>query len=138
NGLTLALPLRPELASAPTGPDALAGVLSVDGRAYEVSAAPGPAPAGASGLGPPRVATPAPGGFGLIGAAVFALLGGLILNLMPCVFPILAMKAASLAGHAHEAREARRQGLAFGAGVLATFLLLAGGLIALQAAGAAV
>src|SRR5476651_1416018 len=49
----------------------------------------------------------------------FALLGGLILNLMPCVFPVLAMKAASfvrLAGHSRA--EVRRDGLAYTAGVL--------------------
>jgi thiol:disulfide interchange protein DsbD len=57
---------------------------------------------------------------------------------MPCVFPILAMKAASLARHAHARPEARRQGLAFGAGSLVTFLALAGVLIALKAAGSAV
>jgi thiol:disulfide interchange protein/DsbC/DsbD-like thiol-disulfide interchange protein len=137
-GLTLTVPVSDELKRGGPAPDVLDGVLSLDGRVYEVSAAQGPAPAGASGLGPPRVETAAPGGFGLAGAALLAFLGGLILNLMPCVFPILAMKAASLAGHAHEAPEARRQGLAFGAGVLATFLLLAGALIALQAGGAAV
>jgi len=71
-------------------------------------------------------------------ALLFAVLGGLILNLMPCVFPILAMKAASLAASAHDARHARRDGLAFLAGVLATFLLLAGGLLALRATGEAV
>lgn len=69
---------------------------------------------------------------------VFALLGGLILNLMPCVFPILAMKAASLAASAHNPAEARRDGLAFLAGVLATFLLLAGLLLALRAGGQAI
>lgn len=57
---------------------------------------------------------------------------------MPCVFPILAMKAASLAASAHDVRHARRDGLAFLAGVLTTFLLLAGGLLALRAAGEAV
>ena len=45
------------------------------------------------------------------------LLGGLVLNLMPCVFPVLAMKAAALARHAqHGAGEARAHGLAFMAG----------------------
>jgi thiol:disulfide interchange protein DsbD len=77
-------------------------------------------------------------GLGLVSAAVFAFLGGLILNLMPCVFPVLAMKAASLAGHGHDQGEARRQGLAFGAGALATFLALAAALIALKAAGSAI
>jgi len=57
---------------------------------------------------------------------------------MPCVFPILAMKAASLAGHGGESAAAKRQGLAFGAGSIVTFLALAGGLIALKAAGSAV
>jgi thiol:disulfide interchange protein DsbD len=57
---------------------------------------------------------------------------------MPCVFPILAMKAASLAGHAHDRRTAQAQGLAFLAGVLATFLALAVALIAVRAGGAAV
>jgi len=51
------------------------------------------------------------------------------------VFPVLAMKAASLAGHGGQQAEARQQGIAFGIGVLVTFLGLAGGLIALRAAG---
>ena len=121
-------------------PKALAGVLAVDGRGFEVTAAPGPLPAGSGGLGPPLPKALAPGaGLGLLMAAAFAVLGGLILNLMPCVFPVLAMKAASLAAHGgREQALARRHGLAFGAGVLATFLALAGGLVALKAAGSAV
>jgi thiol:disulfide interchange protein DsbD len=121
-----------------TPPSTLAGVLAIGGQAYELTAAPGALPAGASGLGPPP-ARPAGGtGLSLLPAAALALLGGLILNLMPCVFPVLAMKAAALAGHAGEQIAARRQGLAFAAGVLATFLGLAAALIALKAAGAAV
>jgi thiol:disulfide interchange protein DsbD len=54
---------------------------------------------------------------------------------MPCVFPVLSMKAAALAGHAHEPRTARLHGLAFLAGVLTTFLALAAALIAARAAG---
>ena len=138
-GLTLTITPGYDFQSG-AGPQTLAGVLSLGDRAYEVTAAAGPLPAGASGLGPPpvKVTGAAGGGLGLPMAALFALLGGLVLNLMPCVFPILAMKAASLAGHAHEQAAARRQGLAFGAGVLVTFLALAGVLIALQAAGSAV
>lgn len=64
-------------------------------------------------------------------------MGGLILNVMPCVFPVLSIKALSLAGGA-QAGTARRHGLLFLAGVMTTFLLLAAGLLALQAAGAAV
>jgi thiol:disulfide interchange protein len=139
-GLTLTLAPGYDFQS-PTPPKALDGVLAVGGKAYEVSAAPGPLPAAAAGLGPPPAKLAAPAGaadLGLASAAAFALLGGLILNLMPCVFPVLAMKAASLAGHGGEQAEARRQGLAFGVGVLATFLALAGLLIALRAAGSAV
>ncbi len=70
---------------------------------------------------------------------LFALLGGLILNVMPCVFPILAMKALSFVGHAGAAhRERVIGGVAYTAGVLATFVLLAGVLLALKAAGSAV
>jgi thiol:disulfide interchange protein DsbD len=117
------------------GPAEATGVLAVDGKAYEMTAQPGPPPAGASGLGAPAPRKPA---LGLPLAIGFAILGGLILNLMPCVFPILSMKAASLAGHAHEAAGARVQGLAYLAGVLATFLALAGLLIAARAGGEAV
>jgi thiol:disulfide interchange protein DsbD len=140
DGLTLTLTPGPAFQGGKS-PAALAGVLSLGDKAFEISAAPGLPAAGASGLGPPPVEVKAPVGpdLGLAAAAAFALLGGLILNLMPCVFPVLAMKAASLAGHGGGAhREARRQGLAFGAGVLVAFLTLAGLLIALKAAGSAV
>jgi thiol:disulfide interchange protein DsbD len=121
-------------------PSTLAGVLAVGGKTYEISATPGAPPPGAAGLGPPPAKVQGRGAdLGLAAAAVFAFLGGLILNLMPCVFPILAMKAASLAGHGGgEQAEARRQGLAFGVGSVLTFLALAGGLIALKAAGSAI
>ena len=119
-------------------PAGLAGVLTVGSSAYEIAATSGTPPGGASGLGPPSAAGAGAADLGLAAAALFALLGGLILNLMPCVFPILAMKAASLAGHGGEQAAARQQGLAFGVGVVATFLALAGGLIALKAAGSAV
>jgi thiol:disulfide interchange protein len=122
-----------------SGPTEIGGVLSLGDKAYELTAAPGPPPAGAAGLGPPAATAEAGGtNFTIVTAALFALLGGLILNLMPCVFPILAMKATSLARHAHGRREAQVQGLAFGAGALATFLVLAGVLIALKAAGSQV
>lgn len=138
-GLTLSL--TPSYAfQGPEPPQVMAGVLKVGDAYYEIEAQAGPLPAEAAGLGPPMArASGGDGtGLGLPLAVVFAVLGGLILNLMPCVFPILAMKAASLAGHAHEQSAARRQGLAFLVGVLATFLALALVLIVAQAAGAAV
>jgi thiol:disulfide interchange protein/DsbC/DsbD-like thiol-disulfide interchange protein len=120
-------------------PAGMGGVLEAGGKAYEVAAVPGVPPAGASGLGAPAARGAGGADLGLAAAALFAFLGGLILNLMPCVFPILAMKAASLAGHGGaENAAARRQGLAFGGGAVLTFLALAGALIALKAAGSAI
>ena len=137
-GLTLSLTSGYDFTQSPP-PAALEGVLSVGGKAYELAAVEGLPPTGSSGLGPPPAEAPAAGAsLGLALAFVYALLGGLVLNLMPCVFPILAMKATSLAGHAHEQSAARAQGLAFLAGVLATFLALAGVLIAIRAGGSAV
>ena len=72
-------------------------------------------------------------------AAAFAFLGGLILNLMPCVFPVLSIKVLSLVRHAGEgSARLRLHGLAYTAGVLASFLALAGVLIALKGGGAAI
>lgn len=131
-GLTLTL--TPGSAFATAVPAKAAGVLAVDDKAYEIAATPGPPPAGAAGLGP--LAPSRAAGLGLPLALVFAFAGGLILNLMPCVFPILSMKAASLARHGGGGG-ARAEGLAFLAGVLITFSLLAGALIAARAAGEA-
>jgi thiol:disulfide interchange protein DsbD len=69
---------------------------------------------------------------GLLAALAFAFIGGLILNLMPCVLPVLAMKAVSLA----KARDtARVEGFAFTAGVMLTFAVLALILAALRQSG---
>ena len=64
-----------------------------------------------------------------------AILGGLILNLMPCVFPILSLKALSLARSGGDARSAKVEALAYTAGAIVTALLLGGALLALRAAG---
>lgn len=75
----------------------------------------------------------------LLGAALGAFLGGLILNLMPCVFPIISLKALSIAKTAHGERSTiRRSAWAYTGGVLFSFLIFAGLLIAIKAAGAAV
>ena len=67
-----------------------------------------------------------------------ALLGGLLLNIMPCVFPILGLKAMSLAKAGGDERSVRREALAYAAGVILTCLALGGLLLALRAAGNAV
>lgn len=66
----------------------------------------------------------------------FALLGGLILNLMPCVFPVLSMKALSLINlSAKERRHAQTSGIAYTLGIVLSFVFIAAILIALKAAG---
>ncbi len=67
-----------------------------------------------------------------------ALLGGLLLNIMPCVFPILSLKALSLARAGESQAEARREGLAYAAGVIVACLALGALLLALRAAGSEV
>ncbi len=95
---------------------------------YDLQAAPGPVAAATP------IATPSDG-LSLAFALLSAILGGLILNLMPCVFPVLSMKALALAAKPDHPREARRQGVAYGAGAVLSFLLLAAALLALRSAG---
>lgn len=66
-----------------------------------------------------------------------ALLGGLLLNLMPCVFPILSLKVLGFAKAGQDRRVLAAQGFAYTAGVVASFLALAGLLLALRAGGEA-
>lgn len=98
----------------------------------------------AAGAAPPDVTqgerAPMPGAAlsvaGLIWPMLFAFAGGLLLNLMPCVFPVLAIKALSFAkAGGGERAEVRRQSLAYCSGVVLSFVLLAGLLLAVRAAG---
>lgn len=133
DGLTLHLAPGYEFKAGPP-PSDLTGVLALADGAWEVTARPGQRLPGTFGLGAPP-ATPPSAALTFPVALAFAFLGGLILNLMPCVFPVLSIKAASLVAHAHERGQMRLQGLVFTLGVAATFLALAGLLIALKAAG---
>lgn len=73
---------------------------------------------------------------GLPGFLMLAFLGGLILNIMPCVLPVLSLKVFSLLKHVGQTRaEALRHGLAYTVGVVASFLCLAGVLFALRSVG---
>jgi thiol:disulfide interchange protein DsbD len=96
---------------------------------------PGAPPAAAPAAAAPPVAVVASAPMGFIAALGLALLGGVILNLMPCVFPVLALKVLTLAQHAHDARARWTSALAYGAGVLLSFLALAGLLLAVRAGG---
>jgi suppressor for copper-sensitivity B len=78
-------------------------------------------------------------GGGLFAMLGVALLGGLILNLMPCVLPVLSLKLLSVIKHGGRATGAVRAGfLASAAGILTSFLLMASALVAVKAAGGAV
>lgn len=73
---------------------------------------------------------------GLARFLLLAFLGGVILNVMPCVLPVVSLKIMSFVSNANEdPKKIFRLGLAFAAGVLFSFLLLAGAVIALQKAG---
>ena len=90
--------------------------------AGNTSSLPGPA---ASASGP-----------SLAGAIGLAFVGGLLLNLMPCVFPVLSIKVLSLVGQAEAPTGARmRNAAAYSLGVLVAFWALAGLLIGLRAGG---
>ncbi len=123
------------LAAGPKLKNALNGVLVLndsDGsvRALDVKAVPGPVPA---------LQFNTSDELGLALALVFALIGGLILNLMPCVLPVLAMKALAVASKAgKDPGEAAREGLAYGAGAILSFAALGGAVIALRAGGDAI
>ncbi len=71
-------------------------------------------------------------------ALLSAFLGGLILNLMPCVFPVISLKIMGLVRHSDQPHRLRAEGLAFFAGVMGAMLALSGALIAARASGAAV
>lgn len=70
---------------------------------------------------------------------LFALLGGLILNLMPCVLPVLSLKLLSVVGHGGQDPALVRRGfVASAAGIIFSFLVIAGALIGFQSAGVAI
>ena len=139
DGATLSLtPAGPDI---PNGP--LEGVLVIEQpggtrAGYELSAAHGAAFGNTAGLAAIGSGRSGAGGSaaGLLTLAFFALIGGLILNLMPCVLPVLSIKAmgmvsAAASGHASELRS---HGLWYTGGVLVSFAVLAGAIIAVRAA----
>ncbi|HTT84861.1 MAG TPA: protein-disulfide reductase DsbD domain-containing protein [Rhizomicrobium sp.] len=124
--------LRLEPGKQISGLRALKGVLVLEAagmptQALTISATPGFVPdfAAEAGLTLPL-------------AMLFALLGGVILNLMPCVLPILAMKALAIANKSGRTHEAAGEGLAYGAGAVLSFAVLGGAVVALRAGGQAI
>lgn len=132
------------IASAPAEAKNLPGVLTVNGSWTTNSALPAlainpplgdTAPAQFAGV----IATPgtAAGLGSLLGIMALAFLGGLILNIMPCVFPVLAIKVLGFVKQADaERRRVVGHGLTFAGGVLISMWALTGVLLALRAGGA--
>jgi len=77
----------------------------------------------------------APPDTSLVLALLGALLGGMILNLMPCVFPVLAIKVVSFSGHGNDVHAQRASGLAYSAGVVLSFAALGALMLLLRSAG---
>jgi thiol:disulfide interchange protein DsbD len=137
-GFTLTLPISPD---GPKDPPRLIGVLTSDkgwradgqlpGLRIDVAFGAGQSPAavGQAGAVPPAAA-------GLLGTLALAFVGGLILNLMPCVFPVLGIKILGFVNQAGaDRRKVTLHGLVFTAGVVLSFWVLAGLLAILRAGG---
>ncbi len=134
--------------------DVLKGVVELSGgRAFNIAAKPGAidpallhtATAAAAAVpisGTAQAAVPTQEesqvrGHSLWGIAGLAFLGGILLNLMPCVFPVLFLKGLALVRSGHEEQEAlRRHGFVYAAGIIVSFWILVGVLLSLRAAGA--
>jgi thiol:disulfide interchange protein len=126
------LSLRLEPGKQAGGLRALDGVIVLESsaaptQALTISATPGAVPDFTSEAG-----------LSLPLAMLFALLGGVILNLMPCVLPILAMKALAIANKSGRTHEAAGEGIAYGAGAVLSFALLGATVVGLRAGGQAI
>lgn len=121
----LQLALTPSKSDAEI-PNSISGVVQIGDTGLAVSAAPGPILPGTRSQ--PSVNLPL--------LIFLALIGGLILNLMPCVLPVLSIKALGVVSATAngEAAEARAHGLWYTAGVLLSFAALAAAIIAVRAA----
>ena len=158
NTWTASLPLSPERGKAPTqlplvlapaqpsaaqdsgSPQGWHTVAAIEGTwASATTAEVSPALAAAlqanQAAAQPAGGAPAPAGGSFWFALLGGLLGGMLLNLMPCVFPVLAIKVMGFARHGNHLPAQRVGGLAYTAGVVLSFLALGGLLLALRAAG---
>ncbi len=132
-GLRVDVPVTtpwPTVAPAPTAPlPAIAGGVATATATAAEPAASQPAPT------PVALAASAATASSLLGALLLALAGGALLNLMPCVFPVLSLKVLGFAAHGQHRRAALAGGLAYTAGVVLSFVALAALMLALRAGG---
>ena len=136
----LRLQLSPDKAYPGELPATIPGVLQVGDAYFVVGSGAAPQPEAAPSSPPVAAGTK---GFeqrllalGPVGWLVVAFIGGFILNVMPCVLPVLSLKVFSLLKHTGQSRgQAVLHGLAYTLGVVASFVALAAVLFALRAAG---
>ena len=133
--LTAAKPIAPDFKALKGVIVANGGPASANGWVHVVQAPLSAAVVGAAGA--TGVADGSGSSMSLWAALGTALLGGLILNLMPCVFPVLSLKLIGLAQHRTHSGPMAAHGAAFAVGVVLSFVLLAALLIGLQQAGSA-
>ncbi|MBK5265128.1 MAG: thioredoxin family protein, partial [Alphaproteobacteria bacterium] len=125
-------------------PKALRGLIKTgEHRGLMLTAVPGPVPEAGMPVTKNKAATtdakrPVVGPTAIAVALTSALLGGLLLNIMPCVFPILSLKALKLVKAGGDEAVVRRDALAYMAGTILTCVALGGLLLALRAGGVAV
>ncbi len=127
-----------ETAAAGGAPTTLDALLDLGGgRGIAVRSVAGTVPAGGDPIVEGQAAQTSGGGVVLLTLTAFAgaVLGGLILNVMPCVFPILSLKALSLARSEGNDRTARREAIAYAGGIILVCLALGALILALRAAG---
>ncbi len=129
------VPMSPQRSTAP---NVMPVVLAADGQGYRaelkiLGAWPAATAANASPVSAP--AAPTQPSITLLAALLGALLGGMLLNLMPCVFPVLAIKVMSFTRHANDQRGHRISGIAYSAGVVLSFLALGALMLGLRSAG---
>jgi thiol:disulfide interchange protein DsbD len=145
--LRLTVPLSPQRSESPAvmqavlvAPGQPAGwtlSIPVEGPWPAIGAAsPAPVAAPAPAAPPAVAAAPAAAESSFVLSLLFAFLGGALLNLMPCVFPVLSLKVFSLVQHREHRGRAVAGGIAYTAGVVVSFVALAGLLLALRAGGA--
>ncbi|WP_419806562.1 protein-disulfide reductase DsbD family protein [Terriglobus sp.] len=140
NGVRIYLTLLPNTPA----PKQLHGVVEIsDDESYQVTAdvTPGavtmPASASPSGGAESTAKAGTAGDVTVFTAISLALLGGMVLNLMPCVFPVLFLKALSLVqSSGHERQRSRMHGLIYTAGILVSFWVIVAVLLALRSGGA--
>ena len=109
-----------------------------DAQGLGIRATPGIVPTGGAAisvLGKGAAAEGEEPPLGFVWILAFSVLGGLLLNLMPCVFPILGLKALSLAKMGGDEGAARRDAVAYTVGIILSCLVLGGIMLALRAAG---